>query len=31
MHVASNKGHMDVVEILQAHGASIDVLSEVIK
>ena len=30
MHFASNKGHMDVVKILQAHGASIDVITEVI-
>ena len=30
MHVASNDGHLDVVEILQAHGASIDVITEVI-
>ena len=30
MHVASNEGHLDVVKILQAHGASIDVITEVI-
>ena len=30
MHVASNEGHPDVVRILQAHGASIDVITEVI-
>ena len=30
MYVASNEGHLDVVKILQAHGASIDVLTEVI-
>ena len=30
MHVASNEGHLDVVEILQAHRASIDVITEVI-
>ena len=30
MHAACNKGHLDVVKILQAHGASIDVITEVI-
>ena len=29
MHVSCQKGHLDVVKVLQAHGASIDEISEV--
>ena len=29
MHISCQEGHLDVVKVLQAHGASIDEISEV--
>ena len=31
MHIACKEGHLGAVKMLQAHGTSIDAISEVIK